>query len=181
MPAEPERVLADHSDIGEHVPLLQDLAEQCKSVVEFGVRKGVSTRALVSSVGLWMISYDLYPCAQAREDAAKIARRRGVYFKLNVGDSREAPTVDTDMLFIDSEHTYSCMRAELERHGDSVRKFIAMHDTELFGLEGTDGKRPGLRGAIEEWLATRPEWSVLYDLPNCCGLMVLEREGNNRV
>ena len=177
MPAEPERFPPDLSDIGEHIPLLQDLAEQCDSVVEFGVRKGVSTQALVAAVRRSLISYDLYFRAAAHEKASAIARRRGVYFRLRVGDSREAPTTDTDMLFIDSEHTYDCLRAELERHGDSVRKFIAMHDTELFGDESENATRPGLRAAIREWLVTRPEWGILYDLPNCNGLTVLAREG----
>lgn len=167
-------VAPDLSDIGEHLPLLQELAGQCDSVVEFGVRKGISSRALVSSVGRWMISYDLFP-REVEDELAEIARRRGVYFKLFVRDSRTARPLKCDMLFIDSEHTYDCLKAELDLHGDYAQRYIALHDTALFGEEGEDGKRPGLRRAVFDWRFGRPAWSILHDLSNCNGLMVLER------
>lgn len=45
-------------DINEHVPLLYGLAKDCNSVTEFGVRKGVSTRAFLYA-NTKLTSYDI--------------------------------------------------------------------------------------------------------------------------
>ena len=54
------------SDINEHIPFLFQLAKECQSIIEFGVRYGTSTRAfLYSSTPLK--SYDLELNAELEE------------------------------------------------------------------------------------------------------------------
>jgi len=49
------------SDINEHLVTLRDLAANCAHVTEFGVRKGVSTFALLHGQPNRLISYDIQP------------------------------------------------------------------------------------------------------------------------
>ena len=47
------------SDINEHCDKLRELASQSETVIEFGMRHGVSTVALLAGQPKRMISYDL--------------------------------------------------------------------------------------------------------------------------
>ena len=49
------------SDINEHLPTLKKYAEQCNSIVEFGVRDGCSTYGLLAGRPKFMVSYDINP------------------------------------------------------------------------------------------------------------------------
>lgn len=74
----------------------------------------------------------------------------------------------TDLLFIDTDHTYVQLSAELARHAHKARKYLAFHDTdEPCGHE--------LMPAVLEFLASHPEWRVKYHTRSCHGFTVLER------
>jgi len=161
-------------DIYENVHVLYDLAQHCESVVEMGVRTGVSTRAFLAS-GVALTSYDVI----LEDNVARLfemARQLGSkaqYIQANVLDIK---IPSTDMLFIDTWHTYGQLRKELKLHGNQAQKYLIFHDTHTFGLSGEDGQdRRGLLSAIIEFVIANPHWRFHTYRTNNNGLTVLER------
>ncbi len=166
-----ERLIA--SDIHEHLPTLRSLAVGCSHVTEFGVRFGVSTVALLAGRPDRMVSYDVerHPAVAGIEEAATAA---GIDFKFVEANVLSVDIDETDLLFIDTLHTYDQLIAELNRHGDKVRKYIAMHDTVTFGTAGERGG-DGLMRAINEYFGPRNEWVLEIHHTNNNGLTVYKR------
>jgi len=79
------------------------------------------------------------------------------------------------MLFIDGEHTYRQVKAELEKFGESVVRWIVLHDTETFAHKGKDGSTPGLMDAINEFVEGGNGWKKMLHLTHNNGLTILER------
>jgi hypothetical protein len=163
------------SDINQHLPLLHGIANLCKSVTEFGVRDGQSTRALLTSKALKVRSYDLYldPNVLNLFTIAKTyVDRDASYIQ---GNSLLVDIDQTDLLFIDTDHRYSQLKLELEKHHSKVNKYIAFHDTHTYGTKCHDNK--GLLPAILEFLRDHREWSVNYHTTENNGFTVLEKTG----
>jgi len=162
------------SDINQNVHILHDLAQQCKTVVEFGVRTGVSTRAFLAT-DVDLSSYDILldPGVERLFQIAQQQGKSAKYIKANVLDLDVEPM---DLLFIDTLHTYEQLEKELELHGNKAKKFIAFHDTYTFGLRGEDGRdQRGLLTAIIEFQIKNPHWRFLIHKTNNNGFTVLER------
>lgn len=164
------QALNSNSDIQQHLGLLHGLAIQSAHVVEIGFRTGVSTSAFCAA-GCRVTSYDILPCEP------HLSRFKKVHPDLEFirADSRKVTIPKCNLLFIDGEHTYKTVRAELMRHGQRANPWIALHDTETFGRKGKDGSKPGLRQAIDEFLAENENWSLHLHLPNNNGLTLLAR------
>ena len=164
------RACADDSDIHQHLGILWGLARQCEHVTEFGVRAGVSTTALLAAQPAEIVCFDIDPCPVI--DELKTMRGRTI---LNCwcNDSRTITIEPTDFLHIDTEHNYACLSVELKLHAPKVRKWIAMHDTKVFGVQGDDNK-DGLNMAIDE-LVAGGKWRVLAAWGHNHGMTVLER------
>jgi hypothetical protein len=162
------------SDINENVHILYELAQECKTVVEFGVRSGVSTRAfLASDVELLSFDIELHPKVRELFLKAQAQGKSVQYIKANVLDIEVEPM---DLLFIDTLHTYEQLQKELALHGNKAKRYIAFHDTYTFGLRGEDGRdRQGLLTAIIEFLIKNPHWRFRIYKTNNNGFTVLER------
>jgi len=162
------------SDINENVHVLNDLAQQCKTITEMGVRTGVSTRAFLCSSAR-LRSYDI----QLNDHVARLfelARQAGRDVAYHQADVLKIQIEPTDLLFIDTWHTYSQLRQELRLHGNQARKYIAFHDTYTFGLTGEDNlDRRGLLSAVIEFVMANPHWRFHTYRTNNNGLTVLER------
>lgn len=180
-------------DIGEHLDLLRDLAAEVEHVTEFGVRNADgSTIALLAGQPKTLISYDVNPWALVNQNVAdllalgvgfddevhwKVGR---TFWQPRVGDTLSMPPIEpTDLLFIDTRHHAKHLQAELVRHADpvanTVRKYLAFHDTTTFGYVSDDGQPPGLRDVIR-WFQrchSFPLWELVHDRQNCNGLVVL--------
>lgn len=158
------------SDINEHLDVLASMASQCEHVTEFGTNDTTSTSALLRGCPK-VVSYDIvkHPCVTALETLTN------GNFDFHLKSTLDADIERTDMLFIDDLHTYAQVKAELGRHSYKVNRWIVFHDTVLFGSKGEEGCTIGIRPAIEEFLQRHTEWKVRFDLPNCNGLMALER------
>jgi len=155
------------SDFHLHVANLKHLADHCTHVTEFGVRDGQSTRGLLASNARTIRSFDLYidPYVEFLFNLARKTSKDAVY---SVGNTLDIEIEETDLLFIDTEHTYHQLTNELHRHAGKVRKFLAFHDTHLpFGME--------LLPAIMEFLAQNHQWRVRSHTGVCYGFTVLER------
>lgn len=182
-----ERALRSGLAIAPHLPRLRALASGFDLAVEFGVKGGSSSAALLLGARR-VISYDLVETAQARA----LERAAGGRWDYRIQDSRLAPPEPCDLLFIDSLHTYAQCRAELERHADAVGRYLVFHDTLTFGSIGADGETGrhswtytpqasvprehlGIRPAIDELMARDSSWRVAAVYHDSHGLLVLER------
>lgn len=173
--------------ISAHLPRLRDLAVGCTVAQEFGVKRGASSAALLLGAES-VISYDIEPTKEARE----LARLVGPRWSYRIEDSRAALPTPCELLFVDSLHTYAQCRAELQRHADSVSRWLVFHDSITFGSVGAYGETGrqvwtyqvgqsvpqtclGIRPAIDELMARDPSWQIRAHYTDSHGLLVLER------
>lgn len=166
------------SDINEHLPVLYEISKNCDHITEMGVRSGVSTRAFLRT-NAKLVCYDIVSDQNVLE-LVEIARDTGKDVKFIEADVLTVDIEETDLLFIDTWHTYGQLKEELARHANKSRKYIVFHDTNTYGLknEGTDnrhGNKQGLLPAIIEFIIENPEWRFKKFLTNNNGLTVLER------
>lgn len=162
------------SDINENVHILYELAKECETVIEMGVRTGVSTRAFLNT-DVKLISFDLYLDKNVQNlfQTAKNLGKHVEYIQDNVLDIE---LTNMDLLFIDTYHVYDQLKRELELHGNKAQKYIVFHDTYTFGLRGEDVKDDkGLMTAIIEFMIDNPHWKFKIHKTNNNGLTVLER------
>lgn len=154
------------NDINEHLPTIHRYANLSNSVVQFGVREGISTSALLSSSSHRVVSYDMTHNSNVERyfEYANLSGKSCVYAG---ADSRLIDIEMCDMLFIDTEHTYDQLSVELSRHHHNVRNFIVMHDTVSY---------PELNRAIDEFLCNNPQWQIHETFDNNGGLTVLSRK-----
>ena len=165
------------SDINEHLPVLKHYTEQCDHVTEFGVRWVVSTYAFMMGKPKVLRSYDLEPIENYGIDSDYLkflAYHNGIDFQFSVGNTLTLDIEKTDLLFIDTLHTYGQLNRELEIHNSKVNKFMILHDTETFGLNGENGE-VGLWPAVEEFLNMNLNWVLEKRYTNNNGLTILKR------
>jgi len=188
------------SDINEHVSVLKQLAAQCSSVMEIGIRSMVSTWGVLQGLSENVsnsqsyIGIDLnYPPAATFNLARRLARENGIFFQfwkqndmtINIED---VPFID--LLFIDSLHTYCHLTYELEKFSPKTLKYIAMHDTSAPWGDKEDSQytgdyseypksfdrtKKGLWPAVEGFLKRHPEWALKERRFNNHGLTILKR------
>ena len=156
------------SDINTHLPILRRYASKCKHVTEMGVRFGQSTRALLVEP-ITLRSYDIVLDATVSGLFEK-AQSIGKDVQYILGDTLQIEIDETDFLFIDTEHTYPQLKAELARHHHKVKKYIAFHDT---GVPYVAEIMP----AIIEFLIEHPEWRFCYHNKHNSGFSVIEKVG----
>jgi hypothetical protein len=165
------------SDIHEHLPVLYELAKDCNHIIEMGVRTGISTRAFLR-VDAKLISYDIVT-DQKVVDLINEAKKAGKDATFIEADVLKIDIEETDLLFIDTWHTYEQLKQELSLHGNKSRKYMVFHDTNTFGLKNEGGQAystsQGLLPAIIEFLMVNPHWRFKKFLMNNNGLTVLER------
>jgi hypothetical protein len=158
------------SDINEHLETLRSYSGRSARVVEFGTRSGVSTLALLDGQPDSLTTVDI---------DANLVNIDHIYecvgdtkFRSIIGSSLDYTIEVCDLLFIDTDHTYEQLSAELQRHSGSVTRWIAMHDTETF---------PSCMVACNEFLAKNVGlWTMILHHTHNNGLTILERIGQNR-
>jgi len=187
----------DSSDINEHLPTLKEYALQCNHITEAGVRSGVSSYAFASGLlgksqtMLIQIDLNYHPnITELRNDCAK----EGIHTIFYEQSDLECPLETTDLFFIDTWHIYGHLKRELARWNSYVTKYIIMHDTTVDVIYGEtirngwnaveqsqqsgipiDEINKGLWPAVEEFLASHPEWVIDKRYTNNNGLTILKR------
>lgn len=165
---------ASYRDFYLHMPRLRKLVSECKHVTEFGISEGQSTRALLVEP-VTVRSYDFFVNYQVAI-LFDIAQQSGKDVTASQANVLEIDIEPTDLLFLDTLHTYKQVTAELKRHANKVKKYLVFHDTFTFGLKGEcEEYDPGVLTAVMEFLASHPEWRVKAHYTDCNGLTVLER------
>lgn len=161
------------SDINEHFPTLRKYASECQHITEFGTRYVVSTYALMAAKPKKLITYDLVPHANIWQ-ADRVAKENNITFGFMERDVTKVQIETTDLLLIDTLHNYDQCSLELQLHAKNVKKYIILHDTETFGVVG-EGAKPGLKQAVNDFLANNSSWRMREHFANNNGLTVLER------
>ncbi len=156
-----ERCNTPHN-IDTHLPMLKKYAGMCHHVTEFGIERGWSTSALLTSGASVVRSYDLVRLPEVTE-LEYLALEAGVDWKFILGDTRKVEIEQTDLLFIDTDHTYEQVKAELIQSIDRVNRFLVFHDTISF---------PEIVPAIAE---CTEGWDVIESIQTQHGLVILER------
>lgn len=162
-------------DIYEHLDILREYASECPHITEFGVRDVVSTLSFLISGAEKIISYD-------PERRPRINQILEQCFKENVNwvfkqQSDLSELIEkTDLLFIDTIHTYDQLIQELNMQGNRSRKYIIIHDTYTFGSKGMFEGTEGLNKAISEFLEINPHWCIHTIFINNNGLTILKRK-----
>lgn len=147
----------------DHLETLRRYARKCDHITEFGVRYVVSTWALLAGRPKRMISVDKRRCPV---EPVYEACEGVIDYEFICADDLTIDIERTDLLFIDSLHTYDHLSGELYRHSDKVKKYIIMHDTD----------RPEMARAVVEFVYKNEEWSYREVIPESYGLTVLERK-----
>ena len=153
-------------DMAPHIDALREYASQAERIVEFGVRGGVSTWAMLKGLppGGAILAVDNDP------DVAEMMPpwvRDDPRLSLVIGDDLTVtlPVQRADIVAIDSGHEYEQTLAELDRAVSLDPLRIILHDY-LYA------ETPGVRQAVDEWTA-RTTWQLETVHPSQWGLAVL--------
>ena len=163
------------SDINEHLPTLLKYGKSVDHITEFGVRGGCSTVAWWHAAPESLRCYDIAPCEVHDFLMLHVPNSDKFDYKFFQANVLEIEIEETDLLFIDTYHTYDQLSKELELHGNKSRQYLIFHDTVTFGDRGEDGNKPGIMLAINEFLWDNKHWSVKELFTNNNGLLVLKR------
>jgi hypothetical protein len=160
-----------NSDINEHLPTLRKYAQPCQHTTELAHTHIQSTIGFLAGAPKTHVRYE--HGKRIMDLPSTLAKKVGIEFIVKRQDSLLEDIEPTDLLFIDSFHTYERVKSELEKHSPKVKDYILLHDTEVFGDRGEDGGR-GIRSAVEEFLRVGT-FRLLENHRHNNGLMVLER------
>jgi hypothetical protein len=179
-------------DINEHLPTLKEYSSKCEVVTEMGTRFAISTLALILGKPKKVKSIDLnYHFFKPYENETnEFAKNCNCDFEFILGDVLSIEIDETDLLFIDTLHTYNQLSKELDKHEIKVKKWIILHDTVTFGYTDEDfyqnGQispkisnekviKRGLYTAMMDFLDRNKNWVIKEHYTNNNGLTVLER------
>ena len=143
----------------KELEFLRKAAEISDSVIEIGSWKGRSTKALLEGCKGTVTAVDHFNGSEDYADATlAIARAEPIYdiFMKNVGHypnlnvlrmssveaAAQVPDKSADMIFIDSDHRYEQVKAEIDRWRPKAKVILCGHDY-------ADGW-PGVKRAVEE-------------------------------
>lgn len=159
------------SDIHEHIKTLIRYGSECQHITEMGVRWIVSTWAFVYSSPKKLISYDIEDPSfwgANINDVYDICKNKNIDYSFIKTDVRKIEIEETELLFIDTLHTYDQLSCELSLHGNKSNKYIIFHDTTTFAHE--------LWPAIEQFVSKNSNvWRIHEKYENNNGLTILKR------
>lgn len=184
-------------NINEHLPTLRQLAAESDSSIEIGLENIFSTWAILLGLSESPSSFKSYfgidierPPINRLKHARRLAEQNGIAFRFLKENDMMVEIKPTDLLFIDSLHTYCHLTYELEKFSPQIRKYIAMHDTSApwgeleddiyFGdyseyPKHFDRTKKGLWPAVEDFLNRHPEWTLHQRYFNNHGFTILRR------
>jgi hypothetical protein len=184
-------------DLSEHLQTLEKYAKRCETITELGVRWVCSTWAFISARPRKVTSFDVIHYVYHGVPANlihDIASQNQVEFQFHEDNVLSTDKIEqTDLLFIDTLHSYKQLKLELALHAKKVNKYIIVTNVVTYGAQN-EGPVPieklptnvvnmyhrlenktGLMPAITEFLSENPNWRVCEFFQNNNGLCVLER------
>jgi hypothetical protein len=177
-------------DLDEHLPTLKFFASKVDHVTEFTKRRE-STVAFVAARPKTVISYQkeadvLLATLQGtiKNDSESQGRKiETLTIHWNTDSLEIDPIEETDLLYIDTVHAGPRLSAELEAHGERVRRFIVLRGTGAFGERAESSEReppPGLFHGLRPWLEANPQWAVIAHVDNEYGLTILSKNDEDK-
>lgn len=178
------------SDINEHLPTLLKYANECDHITEMGVRWVSSTWPLLLSNPKKLISYDIKKDPKINE-VINLSKEYKIDYIFVEEDVLNVEIENTDLLFIDTLHTYNQLLLELELHSDKVNKYIILHDTTTFEdvdeiiynhasplVKNEPKNKQGLWTAVLDFLDSNKGkvWELGERFTNNNGLTILKRK-----
>lgn len=189
------------SDINEHLPTLCQLATECNSILELGVRGVVSSWAFTNGLLIGAESNtkkilflnDLQVCDIS--ELLECTKNMNIDIKYQWINCLDLEVSETfDMVFIDTWHVYGQLKRELAKFSKISNKYIVMHDTTIDEYEGETIRckfnaqkqseesgfsleeiLQGLGKAIDEFLEENSNWTIKKKYTNNNGLTILKK------
>jgi hypothetical protein len=177
------------SDINEHLDVLHEYALKCDHITEMGIRWGSSTWAFLMSNPKKLIGYDITQTEEISE-IINICSEYNMNFTFLKEDVLKITIDETDLLFIDTLHTYNQLINELNLHSSKVKNYIILHDTVSFGqhdeiiyehasdlIKEQSVNKQGLVSAIQDFLNSESgkSWVIEKEFQNNNGLTILKK------
>lgn len=176
------------SDINEHFPAIIEYGQQCDHITEMGVRGIISTWGWLATNPKKLVAYDIQDPStwgSSLQDVRDTAQSIGTEFEFHLANVLEVEIEETDLLFLDTWHSYKQLKAELVLHVSKVQKYICFHDTTSYAdhdetsyeVWGDDWKAEGIGiwKAIEEFLESNPEWELEKRFTNNNGFTIIKK------
>lgn len=183
------------SDINEHILNMIHYAKDCSHITEMGVREIVSTWAWLYALNDpqqelkgELVSYDIQNPNRwnaSIQDVYDTAEHYKINFEFHEKNVLDVEIDKTDLLFLDTWHSYKQLKAELSLHSEKVKKYIVFHDTtsyadtdessyKIWGEEWAP-EGIGIWRAIEEFLNNSQNWQLEKRYTNNNGLTIIKR------
>ena len=178
----------------KHLPYLRELAGQCTSIWELGVKCGHSSSAFLAGLPAAgrLFSVDLAIASKARQLKKAVDKKWRLLEGNSLDSSAFCGCATPDLIFFDSLHTYEQIRMELLMWGNEAKSRLVFHDSITFGIWGAnmetgtylpqpddrscfDPASHGIRLAIDEFMAANPHWRIERHAPYGHGLLTLVR------
>jgi tetratricopeptide (TPR) repeat protein len=159
------------SELSEHLPVLHDLAEECKHITDVGTGRGLAALAFLWAQPDHLVCLDVVRTLEVEQLQALAGRTKFQFLKAEV---LGAELEETDLLFLDTQHDAGQLRAELARHAGRARRYVVLHGTTRHAEQGETPGQPGLWPVIEEFLR-QGIFRLRQRYQNSEGLTVLER------
>lgn len=170
-----EDLLNADTDVRAHLPALKHLAAGHR-VTEFGVRRGISTCALIAGRPISYVGYDII----REPDVDRIAEwafEAKVAFAFFNTDLIIVDGIDpTDILFIDAMHNGPAVRRYLRLGLTGGMSVCALHDTEIFGRCGDIVGTDGILDAVDDFLRDHQDWRLVSQSRDDYGFTVIGRK-----
>lgn len=155
----------------EYHKVVTELMKECDSFTEFGMCQGPTLAAAMFTHPKKVRGYDITFewFGLAKKFFEEYAKQHNIDFKVFQKNTAACSEIsETDMLHIDSKHTYKHAKEELNRHAHKVKKYILFHDTTL---------APGIYKAIEEYIQNVDNsWKIIKKSEVGVGYTVIKRE-----
>ena len=182
------------SDINEHFSAIIEYGKKCNHITEMGVRGIISTWGWLAANPKKLVAYDIQRPEQwggSLQDVEDTAKHIGTEFEFVLANVLDVDIEETDLLFIDTWHSYKQLTAELKLHAQKVRKYICFHDTTSYAtvdensyeIWGDEWKAEGIGiwKAIEEFLENNLDWILETRFMNNNGFTIIKKKEKNEL
>jgi len=178
------------SDINEHLETIFEISKECSHITEMGVRWVSSSWPMLLSRPKKMISYDIVYNPNINE-VINQAKLNNIDYSFVQADVLEIDIEPTELLFIDTLHTYNQLINELNKHAEKASKYIILHDTKYFGrideqiykhasnkIKLQPKTKEGLMTAVEDFINSEKGkiWEIFKIFTNNNGLTILKNK-----
>lgn len=162
------------SNVFKHCKAIKEFASKCSSIAEIGLDSPALTISLLAGAPRHYMGYaqSLEECQSQQKLLESISC--DTECQVAIGISLAFSLGVVDLLVLNTSHTYTRLRAELNKYAPSVLKYIVIPQTYAYGDRGQDGHTPGVSQAILEFSQTNSNWQIVYNQTINNGMTVLE-------